>query len=422
MARVAAGMGHAAPMGGGHAHSHSHGDGHEPELAPSSARRALLVAAAAIGVLTLVGLVLLWPRGEADADLGQLGFPARLVDATVTSVREGPCQGTAPADGVVCDEIEARITAGPTEGDVGAFELAPGASNPGLEVGDRIVLGYAPDADPGFQYYFADFQRRGPLVALAVIFAVAVVVLGRWQGVRALAGLAASLLVIVAFTLPALLGGDSPLAIALVSASVVAYLALYLAHGVNTRTTTALLGTLMSLALTGLLALVFVSLARFTGLGDEEAIYLQVSSDQIDLRGLLLAGIVIGSLGVLDDVTVTQVSAVWELRRASPGLGARQLYRSALRIGRDHISSTVNTLVLAYAGASLPLLLLFTQASRPLGEILTGEVVAVEVVRTLVGSIGLVASVPITTGLAAVVLAGHRPGSAPGVAEAAEPS
>ncbi|MBK9180052.1 MAG: YibE/F family protein [Acidimicrobiales bacterium] len=409
-------------MGGGHAHSHSHGDGHEPELAPSAARRALLVAAAAVGALTLLGLVLLWPRGEADADLGELGFPAQLVDATVTSVREGPCQGTAPSDGVVCDEIEARITNGPTEGDVAAFELAPGASNPGLAAGDRIVLGYAPDADPGFQYYFADFQRRGPLVALAVIFAVAVVVLGRWQGLRALAGLALSLLVLVAFTLPALLEGDSPLAVALVSASAVAFLALYLAHGVNTRTTTALLGTFLSLALTGLLGLVFVSLARFTGLGDEEAIYLQVSSDQIDLRGLLLAGIVIGSLGVLDDVTVTQVSAVWELRRASPGLGARQLYRSALRIGRDHISSTVNTLVLAYAGASLPLLLLFTQASRPLGEIITGEVVAVEVVRTLVGSIGLVAAVPITTGLAALVLAGRRPASAPGVAEPAEPS
>jgi uncharacterized membrane protein len=176
-----------------------------------------------------------------------------------------------------------------------------------------------------------------------------------------------------------------------------------MSHGLTVTTTTAVLGTLASLAITGALALLFVELAKFTGLASEEAAVLQISADEINLSGLLLGGVIIGALGVLDDVTVTQAAAVWEIRRANPTYGSRALYRSALRIGRDHIASTVNTLVLAYAGASLPLLILLVQSNRGLGEALTGEILAEEIVRTLVGSIGLVASVPITTALAAWV-------------------
>jgi uncharacterized membrane protein len=189
------------------------------------------------------------------------------------------------------------------------------------------------------------------------------------------------------------------------------FVALYLAHGFNARTTTAMLGTLASLAITGLLAVVFVEATKFTGFGSEEAVFLQISAQQVNLQGLLLGGIIIGTLGVLDDVTVTQASSVWELHAANPNLGTTGLYRAALRIGRDHIASTVNTLVLAYVGASLPLLLLFTLSNRPLGDVLTSEVMAEEIVRTLVGSIGLVASVPITTALASVVA---RSDSSPG--------
>jgi uncharacterized membrane protein len=161
------------------------------------------------------------------------------------------------------------------------------------------------------------------------------------------------------------------------------------------------------------LAGLFVGLSQIFNLGSEEATYLQVSASQVDLRGLLLGGIIIGSLGVLNDVTVTQASAVWALRATNATAPARDLYRSAMRIGRDHIASTVDTLVLAYAGASLPLLLLFTLANRPVGDVLTGELVAEEIVRTLVGSIGLVASVPITTALAAAVASKVRPGRTP---------
>jgi uncharacterized membrane protein len=182
------------------------------------------------------------------------------------------------------------------------------------------------------------------------------------------------------------------------------FLALYLAHGLNAATTVAVLGTLASLLLTALLSVIFVGVSSFTGSGSEEAVFLQISQQQVNLEGLLLASIIIGTLGVLDDVTVTQASAVWELHRANPAYGIKKLYQAGIRIGRDHIASTVNTLVLAYAGASLPLLVLFTVANRSFTDVVTSELMAEEVVRTLVGSIGLVASVPLTTGLAAFVV------------------
>jgi uncharacterized membrane protein len=235
-----------------------------------------------------------------------------------------------------------------------------------------------------------------------------VIALSRWRGVTSLLGLAISFLVLLQFVIPAILEGSDPVAVSLVGAAAIMFVALYLAHGVNARTSTAVLGTVASLALTALLAAAFVGAARFTGFSSEEALFLQISAEQINIRGLLLGGIIIGTLGVLDDVTVTQASAVWELHNANPRLGARQLYHAAVRIGRDHIASTVNTLVLAYAGAALPLLLIFTLSNRPLGSVLATEVIAEEIVRTFVGSIGLVASVPITTALTAAAITGGR--------------
>jgi uncharacterized membrane protein len=243
---------------------------------------------------------------------------------------------------------------------------------------------------------------------LAGLFVAAVVLLGRWRGLLALVGLAFSLLLLVRFVLPSILEGNDPVAVALVGSAAIMFVALYLAHGFNVRTTSAVAGTLISLVLTGLLAAAFVHLTNLTGLGSEEGGYLRALAGNIDLEGLLLGGIVVGSLGVLDDVTVTQASAVWELSLANTAYGFRQLYQGALRIGRDHIASTVNTLVLAYAGASLPLLILFTLSNRHIGDVLTGEIVAEEIIRTLVGSIGLVASIPITTALTAFVATRQR--------------
>jgi uncharacterized membrane protein len=271
------------------------------------------------------------------------------------------------------------------------------------------VLSYDPDAAPGFEYQYADRQRRPVLLWLTLLFAAAVIALGRWRGVAALAGLGASIAVILQFVLPAVLDGRSPVLVAVVGASAIAYLALYLAHGPRTRTTVALLGTLGALALTVVLASIFTALAQFSGVSSEEAALVRIGAENVSLSGLVLGGMVIGALGALDDMTVTQTSAVWELRAANPGLTRRELSRSAMRIGRDHVASTVNTLALAYAGAALPILILLVQSRQSLGAVANSEIVAIEIVRTLVGSIGLVASVPLTTWLATRVAGSAAP-------------
>lgn len=384
---------------------HAHSAGTDRPRSSDRARWLLALLLVPFAVATAIGVAMLWP-GTAGSPLApELGAPQELFDAQIVSVERGACTGTPPEADIRCARAQARLLEGPDKDQViDLQEQSEAGSAPLLQINDVVVLGYYPGAGEGFEYSFADRQRRVPLAILTVIFVVAVVGLGRWKGLRAIFGLAISLLVLTAFVLPAILQGTSPLAVALVGSAVIAAAALYLAHGFNAWTSTALIGTLISLALVGVLASVFVDAAQFTGLADEEATFLQVTAGQIDLRGLLLGGIVIGALGVLDDVTVTQVSAVWELHEAKPDYGRWNLYRAAVRIGRDHIASTVNTLVLAYAGASLPLFLLFTQADQGLVDVVNGEAVAVEVVRTLAGSVGLVASVPLTTALAVVVV------------------
>jgi uncharacterized membrane protein len=366
-----------------------------------------------IAALTLIGLAVLWPRGDPEVDREALGYGARA-RATVSSAETGPCSYDPSSQ---CRLVFAELTSGPDSGSEARLETAISSHTPAstLDAGDRIILNDAgsdvPDED---RYSFADVERRSPLLVLVALFAVAVVALGRRSGLFALVGVVLSLGVLLVFVFPALLTGSAPIAVALVGTSVIAFGVLYLAHGINERTTVALLGTLASLALTAVLAVTFAGAARLSGLASEDSTTLLTFAPELDYRGLLLAAVIIGTLGVLDDVTVTQVSAVWELHRANPGQGRRQLYGSAIRIGRDHIASTVNTLILAYAAAALPLMLLFTQSGLALGDVLTTETIAVEVVQTLVGSIGLVASVPLTTALACwlVTLPG-RPAPAP---------
>jgi uncharacterized membrane protein len=388
-----------------HTHDHRELDEQVSRWTTTKTRQLLAIAMAPLVLATIVGAIVLWPSGDAGSFIRDSGLGADdRVDATIVDVERVACMGTPVEAGIRCDLLHLRIEEGPDQGTVVPLEVSVEGMAFDLSAGDGLVLGYAPGAPPGQQYYFADFQRQRPLLLLGLLFCVAVVALGRWKGLRALGGVLLSLLVLVWFTLPALLDGRSPLPVALVTASVIAFTAIYMAHGANVRTTTAVLGTLISLALTGVLAFFFVHLAQLTGLSSDEARFLQISAGELSLQGLLLAGFVIGTLGVMDDVTVTQASAVWELHLANPRYTLRQLYGSAVNIGRDHIASAVNTLVLAYAGAALPLLLLFVQADQALGDVLTGEVVAVELVRTLVGSIGLVASVPITTFLTALVV------------------
>jgi uncharacterized membrane protein len=368
-------------------------------------RQLLLVATMPFVVGTVIGLIVLWPR-DAPSRSVLAGDVPDLVDATVVGREPGFCGvgtgGEAPADSG-CLDITLLIQGGPDDGERASMVFSEGPGSAHLEVGDHIVVGRS--ADPtGTSYYFADFQRRTPLLLLAGLFVGAVVLLGRRRGFMALLSLGISLGILIKFVLPAILAGENPLAVAVVGSSAVMFVALYLTHGFTPQTTSAVLGTLTSLVAICVLGAVFVELSNFTGLATEEAGFLQLAAGDINLRGLLLAGLVIGSLGVLDDVTVTQASAVWQLHDANPSRGARDLFRSALEIGRDHIASTVNTLVLAYAGAALPLLILFVVAGPRLGNVITSEVVAEEVVRTLVGSVGLIASVPVTTALAALVV------------------
>ena len=389
-----------------HGHGHAHGlqggpDGWEDPGDPSM-RNILTGVVVVIIVATLIGLVVWWPRGELKVNREDLGFASR-VDATVTAAAIAPCTHDPAVD---CNAVTFEVTEGDAAGATTTleFELDDRTVASKLGPGDKIVVDDAgSDVPADARFTFADVQRGRSLWILALVFAAAVVALGRLRGLLALGGIVISLGVLLVYVFPALLHGVSPLGVALTGSSVIAFATLYLAHGVNQRTTVALLGTMASLLLTAALAGVFAALADLSGLASEESGILLTFAPEIDFRGLLLAAIIIGALGVLDDVTITQVSAVWELQRSDPDATGRELYTAAIRIGRDHIASTVNTLVLAYTAAALPLLLLFTQSGLALGDVLATETVAVEVVQTLVGSIGLVASVPLTTALACLV-------------------
>lgn len=277
------------------------------------------------------------------------------------------------------------------------------------EAGDRVLL-TARETSDGIQYGISDRARTGPLLLLALLFVLLVLAVGRWHGLGSLLGLLASALVIVRFVIPGILAGHDPVVIAIIGALVLVTTTLLLAHGPNLKTALAIISTAAALLITGLLASLTVRVLQLGGLADDESAQLVALTDAaVEPQGLLLAGFVIGALGVLDDVTATQVSTVTELRDANPALGWRELYRRAMNVGRDHVASTVNTLVLAYAGAALPLLLLIATQGEALGVLLQRELIATELARTLAGSIGIVAAVPISTALGALVV-GRLPG------------
>ncbi len=379
-----------------HTHGHAHGHAPAPPLHPR-AGRLLWPATAGCAVITLIALIFLWP-GTSDGFNDPFLLDADPITAEVGDVERVDCSYDA---NLSCRLIRFEMTDGPYADQSGAMEHGSSST---VEDGDTILVTAFESESGELIFNFYDFERGNAMLWLAAVFVGAVLLLGRWRGLGALAGLGFSLAVIVVFTLPAILDGGSALPVALVTASLIAFAALFLAHGFEIATAVALLSTFAALVLTAALAAFFVGASNLTGLTDDSSFMLGGLAEGIDPRGILLAGIVIGALGVLDDVTVTQVSAVWELKRLQPELSTPELVAPALRIGRDHISSTVNTLFLAYAGATLPLLLLFTEADQSVGNVITREVVATEVVRALVGSIGLVASVPISTWLAAAVV------------------
>lgn len=420
--------GHGAAPGdvaaSGHVHSHAHGPA---EPVSRHLRRVIAAVLIPFATAVLVGLAVLWPGGAPGHERTGVGFDRQTEQGTVVALERVSCEevnaAQVPPTGDTstpegretvnrqqgdCARATVEVTTGPEKGRQFVEIVQPDAPRQ-LREGQGVVVAYAPDAPRDLQYSVTDVNRKVPIAVLAGIFALAVVLVGRMRGLMALIALAVSFAVLTLFILPAILQGSNPLVVAVVGSSAIMLMALYLCHGVTARTSVAVLGTLISLLLIGLLGSLFIGWASLSGNTDDNTGLIKGLYPELDMSGLLLAGVIIGSLGVLDDVTVTQTSAVWELHHADPGMGPRALYRAAIRIGRDHIASVVNTLVLAYAGAALPLLLLFSIAQSSVGTVANSELVAQEIVRTLVGSIGLVASVPVTTALAALVVSADRP-------------
>ena len=344
---------------------------------------------------TLVGLVLLWPDEEPQTP--NAFAAAERARGTVTEVR--PCNNEVA--GCLASTVE--LTEGVGAPDSIEASIPYGEQAPEVEVGDRVLLSYIADAPEGQRYVFQDFDRGRPLTTLLVLFVVGVLALSRWRGLGSLLSLGLSLGLLVVFTLPALSEGSPSLLVAIVTAGTIMIVTLWLSHGFSVRTSVAMLGTLLALICTGLLGSLFTSAGRFTGLSDEGSKYIAAINTEIDVSGLLLAGLVIGALGVLDDVTVTQAAVVWELAEADPHASRASLFAGAMRVGRAHVASTVNTLALAYVGATLPLLLVFSALELPFDTAVSQELVAQEIVRGLVGGLGIIAAVPLTTALAAGV-------------------
>jgi uncharacterized membrane protein len=353
----------------------------------------------------VAAIAVLWP-GDRQELPSSLRGDSEL--AEVESVTEEACPG---GSGSTCGSAAVLLQSGPDQGQSATVDLGAGEFAPDLQVGDRIrveELGITEVVQPGGEviprethYGFVDLERRGPLLWLAVAFALLVIAFGRLRGALSLVGLALSLLLVLGFVVPAILAGEEPFAVAIAGALAVMLVTIPLAHGFGAKSRAAMLGTTLALLLTAVLALVFTELASLTGFSFDEALTLRSAGIDLSFEGLLLAGMVIGALGVLDDVTVSQASTVFALRGAAPDASFSELFRRALDVGRDHVSATVNTLVLAYVGAALPVLLIFGSSDVAIGNAINLEVVAREVVAMLVGSIGLIAAVPMTTALAA---------------------
>ncbi|MGI9584149.1 MAG: YibE/F family protein [Acidimicrobiia bacterium] len=355
-----------------------------------------------------------FPTGGTTPDLKEaqrVVLSYRAPNARVTAVSTAPCSYDATA---TCQLVDVTILTARGSGDQASIEVDHLSES--FFVGQDVEATFFDDGMPVSvvpltiqnQYQFSDIQRSPVLLVVFLVFAIAVIALGRWRGVAALAGLGATIVIVLLWLLPAILDGRPPLWVALVGSCAVAYVALYISHGFSLMTTVALLGTISALVLTTVLSQLTVSLAAFTGFVSEESSLLTLF-DGIDVSALVVAGMVLGAAGALDDVTVTQASSVWQIGRARRHATFGELWSGGIRIGQHHIGSTVNTLLLAYLGASLPLAVLFILAAQSLGTVVNSEVVAVEIVRTLVGSIGLVAAVPVTTWLAARIVASRQP-------------
>ncbi len=375
-------------MGAHHSHPSSATDRRPPP-------RWLTVALAAVAALTALGIALTWPSGDRPS----FSSGGTLIDAEVDTVSSTRCGD----GGLTCATVLITLTSGADKGAQQIIEYTEGdLADPRLSPGDDIrVVRYDANGTP--TYAFADIDRSRLTWLLAVVFAAVLIAIARWRGLAALAGLILSCGLIVVYLLPRLLTGGAPLPAAVLCGAAIVLVVLPLAHGWSARTAAALAGTLGGLLICTALAGAVTSRAHITGRSDEQMQALQGLGAQITVSGLILCGAIIGGLGVLNDVTITQASAVFEVAAADERATVSQLFGAGMRVGRDHISSTVYTLVLAYAGSALPLLLLFSVTGRGAGEVITSDDLAGEIVRSWVGGVGLMLAVPLTTLIAALL-------------------
>ncbi|HSL37325.1 MAG TPA: YibE/F family protein [Arthrobacter sp.] len=410
-------------MGAGHSLTPQEHADPTPQALVARKKANLILAAILIPLtlLTLVAMALLWPSGSKEgitlaspyAAAPGVTFDTGKIQRVVTgSCMDALPQGQAGTD--AAPQQGSECTFAFTDPDRGGnpvkVVINPDvAKSHGVKAGDNIrylnlskVQGAEAQGTPA--YVFVDFVRTLPIIFLAVLYAAVVIAVARWRGLRALIGLVGAYGVLVSFMLPGLVEGKPPLLLALVGSTVIMIGVLYFAHGFSARTSTALLGTMFGLAITALLAAWATDAANLAGVGSHDSATLANISGNISISGIILCGLIISGLGVLNDVTITQSSAVWELWELAPETSARQLFTSAMRIGRDHIASTVYTIAFAYAGAALPVLILVMLYERPLGDALTSAELSEEVIRTLVGSVGLVLAIPVTTLIAVLVV------------------
>ena len=362
--------------------THSHGG---PTAARPGVKWLLAAVMVAFAAATATGAALLWPH-DLPAKEPWLYEGAELVVGTITDI-------VPDADG---GRLRVLVDGSGETIDVPADPTAPIAE---AQPGQRIKVIHVLDGSD--TYVFMDYERGSPLLLLGALFVAVVLAVARWKGLAALVGLVVAILLVWVFTLPALAAGGNPLLVALVTSALVMFVVVYLAHGVTVKTTTALLGTFAGIAVMTALAAWAIPASHLTPLQDEEMSQLAYTVAGIDVRGVLLCGMVLAGVGVLNDVTITQASSVWELRAAAPDASRRKIFAHAMRIGRDHIASTVYTIAFAYVGTALSLLLLASRMDFAVLDLLTFNVIAEELVATMVASVSLVATIPITTALGA---------------------
>jgi uncharacterized membrane protein len=413
------------------AHSHSSRErlsdtGPQPLVNPDELRRhqralrILIVVLIPLAIWTLVGLIVFWPGDmsrHVNTDIAGYSVPGvSYPTARVTEVRQISCEGlSGSTPGVTnarCADVTSELLEGDDKGTTVTVPVTAAIYSSGIKAGQVIKLvRIPPSANQPAQYQFSDFERRIPLLVLGLVFAIVVVVVARWRGFAALIGLGFAGFILIAFMFPALIAGTNPIMVGLVGSSAIMFVALYAAHGFSARTTTALVGTLFGLILIALLGYFATKWAHVTGVASEDDYVLAATAPDLRLTSVVICGIIVAGLGVLNDVTITQASAVWEL--ADQGTSRKHLFSRAMRIGRDHIASTVYTIAFATAGTSLGVFLLIKINNRPLLDVLMTERFAAELLGILIGSIGLVLAVPLTTAVGVAVVRASGTGQGP---------